>query len=96
MLHYPDLCMGNLLTEKLDNIMASKASSNFSNVSVETVEKCVDCTYKYFCGGGCRAREYLTDKKLGNCDRYCQSYYNNFDKFGMWLEKVKEEQKNVI
>ncbi len=96
MLHYSDLCMGNLLTEELDNIMDSKALKDFSDVSVETVEKCVDCTYKYFCGGGCRAREYLTVKKLGNCDRYCQSYYKNFDKFGMWLEKAKEEQENVI
>lgn len=51
--HYPELLMGNLVTEDIDNI-----SKNITFKGVNDIPVCSRCNVKYICGGGCLATGY--------------------------------------
>ena len=38
---------------------------------VDDIAKCRDCDYRYYCGGGCRARSLLDGGNLDSPDSYC-------------------------
>ena len=92
MLHMPELRMGNLLSDTMNDIMESEVAFGMKQTTVDTIEKCGECNYRYFCGGGCRARVYLTSQNMKALDIYCESYYSNYDRFGLWLKRAKEER----
>lgn len=61
---------GNILNDKIEDIIATKSWLELSNISVKDLHrKCRECEYLYFCGGGCRA-DSLYD---------CGSLYQNSD-----------------
>lgn len=45
--------------------------------SVEKNDKCKECLFRYFCGGGCRA----TAKDLKECDYLCDIFQKRFIDF---------------
>ena len=47
--------IGNVIEEGLGVVMASPKFRRLSECNVDTIEKCKDCSYRYFCGGACRA-----------------------------------------
>lgn len=94
MLHMPELRMGNLLSDAIEDIWESEVALGMKQTTVDTIEKCGECNYRYFCGGGCRARAYLTSQNMKALDMYCESYYSNYDRFGLWLKRAKKERQS--
>ncbi|MDR1859951.1 MAG: SPASM domain-containing protein, partial [Bacteroidales bacterium] len=48
-------CVGNVITDGLELVLRSKQFAVFAERSVDTIERCKDCEFRYLCGGGCRA-----------------------------------------
>lgn len=60
----PRYRMGNILDENwLETFKASEPRKWFNRLSVDGMEVCRDCAYRYFCGGGCPA---ISEKLYGN------------------------------
>lgn len=79
MLQAPGYCMGNLLQDSVDAILASPVRKEFESVTVENIDGCSMCDYRYLCGGGCRARAAIADG-LHVKDPYCtllKAYYSS-------------------
>jgi uncharacterized protein len=47
--------IGNVFDGGLEATLASPQFTRLTGCSVDTVEKCRDCEYRYLCGGACRA-----------------------------------------
>lgn len=77
MLHVPELKLGNIFEYPLqEEFLNMTVSRNFQNCNVENNKSCINCEYKYFCSGGCRARAYFKDGDFRGKDSYCEhSYY---------------------
>jgi uncharacterized protein len=48
-------CVGNVFTEGLETVLTLPAFVRLMDCSVDTIEQCRDCEYRYLCGGACRA-----------------------------------------
>jgi radical SAM protein with 4Fe4S-binding SPASM domain len=59
-LHRQDLTMGNVRNHALPDILESPSVRRV-RVPVEDINGCRDCTYRYLCGGGCRASSYWAE-----------------------------------
>ena len=70
MLHKSVMKMGSLKTDSLEDILKSKESI-WSQITVDSIEDCSGCEYKYMCGGGCRGRSYLYNHVLEHKDPFC-------------------------
>lgn len=70
MLHQPELCMGNILKERVEKLLNSE-KNYLRNWNIDNKIPCKDCQYKYLCGGGCHARAYLENGDFGKPDSTC-------------------------
>lgn len=70
MLHQPELCMGNILEEKIEVLLESEKNI-LRNWNVDDKTSCSGCQYKYLCGGGCHARAYLENGDFRQPDSTC-------------------------
>lgn len=75
MLHQPKLKMGNMLTDKLDDILKN---SSYYSLNVHTFDTCKDCIYADLCGGGCRCRAFMKHKDFFGPDPYCSMFQKYF------------------
>jgi len=78
MLHVEDLKIGNLLYDDLEKFEENR-NDILRGLSVDKIEECNQCEYKYVCGGGCRARAYYAKNNVYVKDPYCamnKSYYD--------------------
>lgn len=48
-------CLGSLRGGTLESVLEGKAFRALLTCSVDTIEKCRDCEFRYLCGGACRA-----------------------------------------
>ena len=71
MLHSKELCMGNILIDKWNTIFDGKKGHDLIDFDVDIIDECFKCEYKYFCGGGCKARTLYAKKTLNAPDIYC-------------------------
>ncbi|MBU3110231.1 radical SAM/SPASM domain-containing protein [Clostridium lacusfryxellense] len=78
MLHKDELKLGNILNQNLKDIVFTKKNP-FLNISVDQIEGCTDCKYKYFCGGNCRARSYLSTHSIYENDNLCEVSYSHIE-----------------
>lgn len=76
-----DSCkMGNLLEYSLQEI-SEQSAFNLKKISLDHIEGCRECEYKYLCGGACRGRAYLFYGDVNKKDPYClaaRRFYDNF------------------
>lgn len=70
--------IGNLLEGDALNLLTNNMNREY-RVTVDGMDKCKMCEFKYLCGGGCRARAYLITDKITDRDPFCPMYYNFFD-----------------
>lgn len=78
MLHRKELAMGNAFLDTPETVRNSAIARIFQSLNVDTYNRCTSCEFRYLCGGGCRARAYLTSGELTSSDPYCElsrSYY---------------------
>nr|WP_277601305.1 SPASM domain-containing protein [Marinitoga sp. 38H-ov] len=90
MLHFEEFKLGNVLYENLKDIFNKKSIQKFLKLNVDDIE-CKNCEYKYFCGGGYRARAFYVNKNIETKDPYCSVYINFYDKIFYELSKAGEE-----
>lgn len=62
-LHRPDLKMGNVRDSALPEILTSPVVSRV-RVPVDDIRDCDVCSYRYLCGGGCRASTYWKEETV--------------------------------
>lgn len=82
MLHHPQLAMGNIFDDAIDEILASRTAGLLSQMDVKSIEECAQCEYGYLCGGGCRARAYAQTGDLASKDPFCpmtHEFYRNVE-----------------
>lgn len=82
MLQCKDCKMGNLKEQTLTEIL-EKPDFDVREISLENIEGCHKCEYKYLCGGACRGRAYLFQGDIKKKDPYClaaKRFYDNFFK----------------
>lgn len=51
----PIACIGNVFTDGLEQVLKSGQFAVFAERSVDTIQQCKGCEFRYLCGGGCRA-----------------------------------------
>lgn len=91
MLHDSALRMGNLFTEDINRIMEKSPVAMLSKTSVEHINDCKDCSYRYLCGGGCRGRALYAGNLLAK-DPYCPMNYRFFERLGEIISTENEQQ----
>ncbi len=69
--------LGNALSDGLSAIMEGKRFIRLRSSTVDTIEKCKECDYRYLCGGACRAwgnqNETDPDTAPPDCDHLKKS-----------------------
>jgi radical SAM protein with 4Fe4S-binding SPASM domain len=78
----PDYKLGNINDESIDfsKIKHNNIVDFFSKLTVDTIEKCSDCEFRYYCGGGCRVHANIGSGRFDVEDNYCsiiKLLYNN-------------------
>jgi radical SAM protein with 4Fe4S-binding SPASM domain len=71
MLHYDQFCLGSIFESDIEDILNDEVRSKFISLNVERFSQCSDCELKYLCGGGCRARAFLSLGSIFDKDSYC-------------------------
>lgn len=72
-----DLCFGNVFKEELNKVHEAGRNMMIELFSVDKNEQCSKCTFRYYCGGGCRA----TAQDLSACDSTCSLMKDRFVDF---------------
>lgn len=71
MLQTPSLRIGSALNNNLTVLL----STHKSNWNVDNITECVDCDYKYICGGGCYARRFFDNPSIQASHDPCCNLY---------------------
>lgn len=68
-----EFCGGNIKENSLQNILEnSPVLKKMREFTVDDIETCCECDFKYLCSGGCRAFHYEIYKDLAKTDtRFC-------------------------
>lgn len=85
MLHDDKFSIGNLYTdfEKGEDIFLAICDLKPCKASVDEIDGCKECEFRYVCGGGCRARSFFSHGDLDKKDPYCilmKRYYGKIFK----------------
>lgn len=88
MLHSTKYSMGNILVDSWDSILASKKIQDLVECDVDKVEGCSKCEYRYFCGGGCKARIIYAQNALYASDIYCEGLKDNYKRMADYFAKL--------
>ncbi len=78
-LHMDEHCIGNVRTDGFAPLY-SRAVETYCSVTVDRLDRCRDCDFKYFCGGGCRAHAYLAHRTIAGQDPQCDAYLAQMEK----------------
>lgn len=78
MLHCAECKMGNATHQKLSDIL-HRPWFDTKDISLDNIEECCMCEYKYLCGGACRGRAYLFTGDIKKRDPYCLAAKKFFD-----------------
>ena len=71
----PGFILGNIKNENWWRQMREKAETVIPQRDINSIEKCRDCVYKYFCGNGCKAITFNLYQQLERCnDFFCEFY----------------------
>ncbi len=88
MLHTEKYSMGNVLVDSWDSILASKKIRDLVEYDVDKVEECSKCEYRYFCGGGCKARTIYARNTLNASDIYCEGLKANYKEMADYFAEL--------
>lgn len=99
MLHRRELAMGNAFLDTPKSILSSAIAHIFQSLDVNMLNRCSSCEFRHLCGGGCRARAYLTSGILTDDDPYCELSYSYYEAVSVRLAKKygsSEGGSNVV
>lgn len=66
-----DFPLGNILEQKLDDILNSTNAMILKNYTIKNESPCYSCKFKPICNGGCIGMSYHVFKELGMGDNRC-------------------------
>ncbi len=73
LLHYQEFLIGNVHNTPISELWKkSPIVERFSRLTVDNIEGCRDCAFKYICGGACRARAYHECGRLDVSGEFCE------------------------
>jgi radical SAM protein with 4Fe4S-binding SPASM domain len=88
-LHMPEYMIGDLYQTDLEELyftsaLVQKCRALRVDSSIPT---CSKCEFKYFCGGGCRAKALTYTGDIAGKDPLCQQYLDGYSQ-GLWAQSV--------
>lgn len=88
-LHFKEFEAGNLYEKSLAEIYyGSKVFQKCKMMRVDSsFPRCQACDYRYFCGGGCRARALFQENNIVGMDPNCKAHFEHFNS-GLWTDKL--------
>ncbi|MGM9952546.1 MAG: SPASM domain-containing protein [Intestinibaculum porci] len=66
--------LGNILDKPVKDILEKCCIDKKLINDVNRQDKCKKCEFRYFCGGGCRARAFLLTGNTSSVDPFCEMY----------------------
>ena len=72
LLHNENFYLGNIHENSLEEIYNSDRNNRFKTHTVECIDKCRDCDFKYLCGGACQARHFSETGNIDNAGDFCE------------------------
>ena len=72
LLHNENFYLGNIHENSLEEIYNSDKNNRFKTHTVECIDKCRDCDFKYLCGGACQARHFSETGNIDNAGNFCE------------------------
>lgn len=87
MLHDHRLAMGNAFSDDASAVTGSKVAETLRGLDAGAFEGCASCGSRHLCGGGCRARAFMTTGSLTSRDPYCELSRSHYEALGEQLAK---------
>lgn len=73
LLHYPDFLIGNIHDTPISELWRnSPLIEKLTHLTVDNIDGCRDCAFKYICGGACRARAYHECGRVDVSGEFCE------------------------
>ena len=72
LLHSDEFYLGNVREKSLEEIYNSEKNSKFKTHTVDCIEKCKSCDFKYLCGGACQARHFSETGSIDKAGDFCE------------------------
>ena len=72
LLHYEPFYLGNVKMQSLTDIYNSDKNNSFKTHTVECIENCKTCDFKYLCGGACQARHFSETGTIEKAGDFCE------------------------
>jgi uncharacterized protein len=79
-------CLGNVFDNGLNAVLASPSFTRLIECTVDTIEKCRDCDYRYLCGSACRAWGNQQAQNLNAAPVQCDHLKERAEK---WLDEAR-------
>ena len=95
MLHVEDFKMGNLFCDSIVDVLGSLPALAFRKSFSSANEDCANCSYRWFCGGGCKARSYMAFGSFCKNDPYCPMFKSFYGCFEQQLIQQLDSRKEV-
>ena len=74
----PDWYLGNVLDEKIKDMLNSGQQQKFGKMKSELLQKCQECQWLKYCWGGC-TKDRIRDPQDKNLSHFCESYLQFFE-----------------
>lgn len=72
LLHTEGFCIGNVKDQNLQNIYNGTENERFKFHTVDKIEKCKQCDFRYLCGGACQARNFSETGTIDIAGDFCE------------------------
>ncbi|MBP5443853.1 MAG: radical SAM protein [Treponema sp.] len=72
LLHDEKFYLGNIQENTLEEIYKSPKNNNFKTHTVDCIDKCKICDFKYLCGGACQARHFSETGSIDKAGDFCE------------------------
>lgn len=72
LLHNDKFYLGNVHEKALEEIYNSESNAKFKFHTVECIDKCKKCDFRYLCGGACQARHFSETGSIDETGEFCE------------------------
>ncbi len=72
LLHNESFYLGNIRNQSLEELYNSEKNTKFKFHTVECIDKCKKCDFRYLCGGACQARHFSETGSIDEAGDFCE------------------------
>lgn len=72
LLHNERFLLGNIRDNSIADIYNSEKNNFFKYHTVEKIQKCCTCDFRYLCGGACQARHFAETGSIDKAGDFCE------------------------